>query len=402
MHLFIPLFLLLIYCADLPAAHFRDHAWQAERGIVETMSIEPRLPARGEGFTVRLQGSWPEKHPNGFCWAPLAIDAVTVHPGNRVQVISNMLENTSDCDKPPAAWDLEVVIPANAWEAVDEEGYLLFEHLLYSGINMLTGMIQVFDLRLGTHEVPAFLGSGFWVSPERPFEGVMVEQQGSRVLFYGLTYDRDLSAGDQGEPVWQMVSGDMVGNSVLGRSYRYDWPVDDGLLPDEIPEHDDVHTVNDSGAIIVDDYNHIRVFTRVEDEIYAWYDDYQRLVFGMDPARIPVYVPPLDGRWVLQGFEDQDLVVTVSLELRQASSPGPHTYRYDSVLGDSFVECNVVSPGTGQCHFEHSADGLEFEFPISAFQGNLARGNLKRKDGTGLTGILVRKPWQLPAAERVP
>ena len=95
-------------------------------------------------------------------------------------------------------------IPASAWDAVDEEGFLLIEHLLFSGINMLTGIDQEFDMRLGSHEVPAFLGAGFWVSAAKPFEGIMIEQQGGRVLFYGLGYDRDASQGDDGEPVWMM------------------------------------------------------------------------------------------------------------------------------------------------------------------------------------------------------
>ena len=333
----VSLFILLLItcvCDGLQAAHFRGQAWQAERGILESIRIEPRLPQPGEGFTVKLAGNWPAKDPRGHCWGPLEISGVEVHAGNRVQLTSNMLDNSSNCDEPPTSWSLEVEIPVSAWEAVDEKGFLLIENLLFSGINMLTGIQQVFDLRLGTHEVPAFLGSGIWVSPDSAFEGVMVEQQGSRVLFYGLSYDRDISMGDEGEPVWQMVSGEMYGNSTLGRSARYDWPVADGLPPGEIPGHDQILTVNDSGSIIVDDYNHIQVFTKIENVEFDQYKNYHRLVFGLDSSRIPVYVPPLAGRWTLHGFVDQTAEFTTSLELGQGRSPASDQYLFESTDGD--------------------------------------------------------------------
>ena len=390
--------LLLVTCVSdaLQAAHFRGQAWQAERGILESIRIEPRLPAPGEKFTARLTGNWPEKDPRGHCWGPLEVSAVEVHAGNRVQLKTNMLDNTSNCDEPPAKWSLEVEIPATAWTAVDEQGFLVIENLLYSGINMLTGVQQVFDLRLGTHEVPAFLGSGFWVSPDRPFEGLMIEQQGSRVLFYSLGYDRDISLGDAGEPVWQMVSGEMYGNSALGRSYRYDWPVVDGLPPEEIPGHDQIFTVNDSGSIIVSDYNHIQVFTEIENAEFDQYKNYHRLVFGLDASRIPVYVPPLAGRWTLHGFAGQVAEFTTSLELGQGQSPAPDHYLFKSTDGDWSASCSVTPPGTGECRFERLSDGTFFQFPLTMFQGNLARGDLQSKSGGPLDGVLVRQPWQLP------
>jgi len=392
------LILLLIACVSdaLQAAHLRGQAWQAERGILESIRIEPRLPASGQKFTARLTGNWPEKDPRGHCWGPLEVSAVEVHAGNRVQLKTNMLDNTSNCDEPPAKWSLEVEIPATAWTAVDEQGFLVIENLLYSGINMLTGVQQVFDLRLGTHEVPAFLGSGIWVSPERPFEGLMVEQQGNRVLFYSLGYDRDTSLGDEGEPVWQMVSGEMYGNSALGRSYRYDWPVVDGLPPEDPPRHDQILTVNDSGSIIVSDYNHIQVFTEIENEEFEQYKNYHRLVFGLDASRIPVYVPPLAGRWTLHGFVGQVAEFTASLELGQGQSPAPDHYLFKSTDGDWSASCNVTPPGTGECRFERLSDGTFFQFPLSLFQGNLARGNLQSTDGGALDGVLVRQPWELP------
>ena len=395
------LILLLISCVSdvLQAAHFRGNAWEAERGLLESMRLGPRLPATGDGFTVMLAGSWPDKDPRGNCWGPLEVSGVEVHAGNRVQLTTNMLDNSSNCDEPPARWNLEVEIPASAWEAVDENGFLLIEHVLFSGINMLTGIQQVFDLRLGTHEVPAFLGSGFWISPERAYEGVMVEQQGSRVLFYGLSYDRDVSTGDEGEPVWQMVSGEMYGNSTLGRSSRFDWPVSDGLSVGEVPGYEQILTVNDAGSIIVDDYNHIQVYTRIEDQDFDQYRNYHRLAFGLDSSRMPVYVPPLAGRWTLHGFDDQTAEFMASLELGQGQSPAPDQYVFESADGDWTVRCVVAPPGTGDCRFERHSDGAAFDFPLNAFQGNLARGALQPKNGDALDGVLVRQPWQLPVLQ---
>lgn len=393
--------LLLISCGfeGLQAAHFRGNAWEAERGILESIRIEPRLPALGETFTARLTGNWPKKNPRGKCWGPLEISRVEVHAGNRVQLITNMLDNSSNCDEPPARWNLEVEIPASAWEAVDEQGFLLIENLLFSGINMLTGIQQVFDLRLGTHEVPAFLGSGFWVSPDRKYEGVLVEQQGSRVLFYGLGYDRDISMGDDGEPVWQMVSGEMYGNSTLGRSSRLDWPLADGLPVGEIPEYEQILTVNDSGSIIVDDYNHIQVYTKIDSEEFYQYKNYHRLVFGLDSSRMPAYVPPLAGRWTLHGFDDQAAEFMATLELGQGQSQVSDQYLFESTDGDWSAFCVVTPPGTGECRFERHSDGAVFDFPLTAFQGNLARGDLQLRSGPPLDGVLVRQPWQLPVLQ---
>jgi hypothetical protein len=264
---------------------------------------------------------------------------------------------------------------------------------------MLTGIQQVFDLRLGTHEVPAFLGSGIWISPESAFQGVLVEQQGSRVLFYGLGYDRNPSLGDEGEPVWQMVSGQMFGNSTLGRSARYDWPVAAGLPPGQPPAHDQVLTVNDSGSIIVDDFNHIQIFTRIDSAEFNQYKNYQRLVFGVDSSRIPVYVPPLAGSWTLYGFDDQTANFMTTLELGQGQSPAADQYLFDSADNDWSALCTVTPPGIGECRFERSSDGTVFEFSLTAFQGNLARGDLNMNGRSALDGVLVRQPWTLPAPE---
>ncbi|MBT8053641.1 MAG: hypothetical protein HKO99_09350 [Xanthomonadales bacterium] len=387
--------LLCLIAEELFAEFFRDGGWHAENGVLESISIDPALPQPGSGFTVVLSGSWPEKSPDSYCIEAPVIDRVTVYPGNRVQMISNLKRGPEICDQPPATWNIEVPIPATAWEAVDENGFLRIEHLMSSGINMLTGISRVIDTRLGTHEVPAFIGAGFWISGERPFEGVLVEQQGTRVLFYGLEYDRNESLADDGEPVWRMISGDMSGNSVLGRVYRFDWPVDGGFLPGQAPDLDELHTVNDSGAIIVEDYNHLRILTGVLGNL-GLYSDYTRLEFGLDPSRLPVYVPPLAGRWMLYGFEGRDAALEAPLELLQGYSSAVNQFRFDSVDGDWQVQCTVIPPGDGSCHIERAADGTRFEFLLSAFQGNLARGILQPEDQSPLDGVLVRDPWRLP------
>lgn len=396
MRMTIPLiFALGLISNDLPAAHFRDGGFLADKGILETMRIDPPLPAHGESFTVRLTGSWPEISPANTCRGPLEFSDLVVYPGNMVQIVSLPQQDPSYCDQPPASWSFDVTIPADAWQAVDDEGFLRIEHLLFSGINMLTGINQVFDLRLGTHEVPAFIGSGFWTSPDLPFEGLLVEQQGDRVLFYGLRYDRQAQRLDEGEPVWQLVSGEMYGNSTLGRSYRFDWPFDGNHEPLEVSQESEIHSSNDSGAIIVNDYNHIRVFTERNGNL-GTYHDYTRAVFGIDPARLPRYVPPLDGRWTLYGYNGRTREFTTTLELLQGSAQSENLYRFVSPDGDVLVTCQVTEPGDGECHLVRNSDGLDFGFPLTAFQGNLARGSLRIGGGDIRDGILVRSPWQLP------
>lgn len=387
--------LLAIVSDDLTAAHFRDGGWLAEQGILESVRIDPRLPKPGESFTVTLSGRWPEVNPDGLCRAPLELSKITVYP-SLISIVSAPQSDSSYCDQPPASWTFDVTVPASAWDAVDENGYLRIEHQLFSGINMLTGINQVFDMRLGTHEVPAFIGSGFWVSEDRPFEGILVEQQGSRVLFYGLGYDKDINIDDDdGEPVWQLVAGEMYGDSTLGRSYRYDWPFDENHIPLENPTEMDLLSVNDSGAIIVDDYNHIRVFTGTRNN-RGLYDSYTRIAFGIDKGRLPNYVPPLAGHWTLYGFDGQNAEFTASVEFLQGSSQGANQYRFASAGGDWLATCTVIAPGSGDCGVERSSDGAKFEFQMTEFQGNLARGSLATGNSNALDGVLIRDPWKLP------
>ena len=386
----------------LSAAHFRDGGFLAEEGVLETIQMEPRLPVSGDGFSVNLKGSWPDvRKSSSFsgeeypCYPVPEVESVVVYADNAVQLVTNLQHDADLCDLPPAQWDFDVDIPANAWDAVDPDGFLRIEHLTFSGINMLTGINQVFDMRYGTHEVPAYLGSGFWVSGARPFEGIMIEQQGSRVLFYGLGYDREARKGDDGEPVWQMNSGEMRGDSTLGRAYRFDWPFDENGQPVEMPTITELLTENDSGSIIVNDYNHVRAFTGTTG-VLGLYEDYHRMEFGVDRSRLPVYVPPLAGQWTLYGYSDLEPAFTASFELLQGESGGANEFLFESADGDWTARCHVTPPGDGNCKMTRASDEAEFDFPVSAFQGNLARGSLGAGMNAGLVGILVRNPWQLP------
>lgn len=391
--------LMAFFSSGLFAAHFRDDGFLAHQGVLETIRITPRLPVQGESFTVNLKGQWPEAHPDGPCRPPLDVSSVQVYEGSFIQIFSFPQQDDAYCDQPPASWDIDVTIPANGWDAVNEDGFLRISHNLNSGINTDTFIHQVFDMRLGTHEVPAFIGSGFWISEALPNEGILIEQQGERVLFYGLRYDRDVNVNpdDDGEPVWQLVSGEMYGNSTLGKSYRYDWPFDENNLPLDLPTEEELLTENDSGAIIVNDYNHIRVFTEVKKQPpHSDYQDYKRFTFGFGKSRLPGYVPPLNGRWNLHGFDEQNATFSTPLELLEGSSQGSNIYLFASVDGDWLATCNVALSGDGGCSIERASDGAKFEFPITTFQGNLARGSLETGENNVLDGVLVREPWSLP------
>lgn len=398
-----PIFLVIILAfitTEVDAAHFRDRGFLAHQGVLETMRIEPRLPVPGEAFTIKLSGGWPPVNPYTECRPPLEISSLEIFPNGLVAIYSNTGQDPAYCDQPPASWDLDVTIPASAWDNVGDNGLLNVEHTLYSGINTFTHIAQVFDMRLGTHEVPAFIGSGFWISENLPNEGILVEQQGNRTLFYSLGYDRNPNLNDEGEPVWQLVAGEMYGNSTLGRSYRFDWPFDDNNMPLENPTEMELITENDSGAIIVDDYNHIRVFTKVvEPPPLGVYESYNRIFFGLDGSRLPGFVPPLDGRWALHGFEGRAALFTETLEFTQGKSLGSNQYQFTSTDGDWLATCTVVAPGTGDCNIVRASDDTKLEFALTAFQGNLARGSLKAGENDALDGVLVRDPWKLPVLD---
>jgi len=51
--------LMLFFISDeLSADYFRDGGFLANKGILESIRIKPRLPALGESFSVNLTGSW--------------------------------------------------------------------------------------------------------------------------------------------------------------------------------------------------------------------------------------------------------------------------------------------------------------------------------------------------------
>jgi len=387
-------FVMAIFSDDLLAAHFRDGGFLAHKGMQESIVL-PQLPPEGEEFKVNLKGQWPEVAPSSTCMAPLDYSEVVVYADNRVQIVSFPRRDSAYCDQPPANWDFDVVIPSDAWGAVDEDGYLLIEHMLYSGINVMTSIQQDFDMRLGRHEVPAFIDSGFWISKDLPNEGILIEQQGNRVLFYGLRYDRNPQFSDDGEPVWQLVSGEMYGNSALGRSYRYDWPMDENGMPSESPTEEELLTANDSGSIVVNDYNHIRVFTE-STGVLGIYKDYERFVFGFDKGRLPTYVPPLDGFWSLHGFVGQTPLFTAKLEFLQGQAIAANQYQFRSVDANWLATCKLTASRLGNCSIVRSSDDTRFDFALSDFQGNLAGGDMLLNDGQSIDAVLIREPWELP------
>jgi hypothetical protein len=172
-----------------------------------------------------------------------------------------------------------------------------------------------------------------------------------------------------------------------------------GYPPVLPPEHDDLFTVNDSGSIIVEGFNRIRAFTAVDEFNIAAYDSYQRMFFGRSSGLLPVYAPPLNGRWRLHGFDGQTVTLSDSMELLQGRVVEENTYEFQSVTGDWVVSCTITPPGNGNCRLERKSDGVALDFDLADFQGNLARGPLNVGEGEPLVGVLVREPWRLPVLD---
>ena len=85
--------------------------------------------------------------------------------------------------------------------------------------------------------------------------------------------------------------------------------------------------------------------------------------------------------------------------MKQGSSEGSNQYHFASSDGDWTARCAIVSPGTGDCTIERASDSATFEFPMTAFQGNLARGHLVTGENNALDGVLLRDPWRLPVLD---
>ena len=264
------------------------------------------------------------------------------------------------------------------------------------GFSVWTGLITVYsfyrelDLSWGLHEIPPQIGSGHWISDERPFQGLNVEQQGDTVLVYDLAY-RD----DKGEPSWLMGHARFYGDVTHGVTHHVSW-----LNPSsDQPKEDEMSFTEGSFGIEAVGVNQIKVFFRYWSNIQT----YKRYVFRLDDNQLPVVIPNMAGRWNLYAFDNQTLEASYPVEFRASSrtEKGLGWYPFKSIDDQWLMNCWANVDGVGTCILTNEDLGITMSYDLVDFNGNYAKAPLDNSNTEGITqtGILIRAGFHLPVLD---
>ena len=377
---------------------------QVITGSTAVISLDPVIPKRGEPFTINISGQW-ETH----C-VPDQEGVVIEYREQSILITLNFVVGTQqeECGDvfEPTPYSLSVTIPDVAWEHIDEN--LPLEIVLRDAQEFLafSWWRRSFDLIWGLHEIPPRLGSGFWISEETPFQGLLVQQQESTVVLYELKYDRQ-----NGEPNWHMADARFHGNAANGVAYLVSWlqPEDKLLqwtpefpyrrLPQ--PETEDMHFEANSAGIVVEGVNRIKVFVGKSETYFPISHYYKRWVFALGSQQLPPVVPDMSGRWKLYGFDGQQLKQSFEFEFKTGTRLENGLYQYSSIDDGWNLDCTVNLDGEGGCSLVSAEQGLKMNYDLLEFNGNLAKGLLNSIESQypGQTGILLRSVFQLPVLE---
>ena len=382
---------------EVPGGHERT-------GSIAVISLDPVLPRVGEPFTISITGQWqspciPEQ-------AALRAD----YAGQTIQITSNSVVDGQNCGDGGVfqltPYSLSVSVPSSAWESFDENQPLDIVFRDAHRFLSFSRWRRTFDLRWGLHEIPPRLGAGFWLSEETPFQGLLLQQQESTLVFYELKYDRQ-----NGAPNWHMADARFHGNSANGVAYLVNWlqPVDGHLdMTPEIPfrhlpqpEAEDMLFEASSAGVAVEGVNRIKVFVGKTEAHYPISHYYKRWVFALGDQQLPTVVPDMSGAWNLYGFDGQQLKQSFELEFKSGSRLDNGAYRFSSIDDNWTVDCTVNLDGEGACRLQSAVLGLKMNYDLLEFNGNFVKGSLNNTQVTApnQTGILLRATYQLPVLD---
>ena len=366
-------------------------------GSTLTISLEPTLPLRGQPFTIEVSGTWKNRCIGWF--ETLEVDSIRVDSIRQViKVSSPRVYSGLVCgdEYEPTPFTRSVVLPSSAWEHVDEKRPLVVELNLHTGWFSDHYWRREFDLSWGLHEIPPQIGSGHWISDQRPFQGINVEQQGDTVLAYGLAYH-----GGDGQPRWLMGHASFHGDATHGVTNHVSWlnPSWNDTSPDEWPKENEMSFTKSSFGIDVLGVNRVRVFFE------NWYDRpiYKRYVFRSANNQLPVVIPDMAGRWDLYAFDNQTLEASYPVEFRATSrtEEGLGWYPFKSIDDQWLMNCWANLDGEGTCILTNEDLEITMSYDLVDFNGNYAKAPLVHSnvEEAAQTGILLRAGFHLPVLD---
>ena len=370
---------------------------QLAAGSRVIISLDPPLPRRAEPFTVNVSGTW--RNPCIAGLGDLKVNLIFLDRPElqRLMVGTNPPSGCGD-EYEPTPFTRSVEIPGSVWESIDEKIPLLVNFGV-SAIAVSHDWFRKFDLSWGLHEIPPQIGQGHWISDQRPFQGINVEQQGDTVLLYKLAYGTD-----DGEPKWLMGNARFHGDVTHGVAYHVRWLNPTGEWDPETrdyvqPKEDEMSFTQSSFGIGVEGVNRIKVFLNRPPLI----NTYKRYVFRLADNQLPVVVPDMAGQWNLYAFDNQNLEASFLIEFRAAtkSERGVGWYRFNSIDDQWVLECWVNLDGEGTCDLTNEDLGITMSYNLLDFNGNYAKAPVltAKPEETTQTGILLRAGFHLPVLD---
>jgi hypothetical protein len=249
------------------------------------------------------------------------------------------------------------------------------------------------DLRRGTHTIPPRLGAGFWISEERPNEGLLIQQQGDTVLAYRLSYGEELTSKLNHVGVWQYASLELNGNTGNGISLKVARP--------DLEQSDVVFEETLSSSLIVDDYNNVRITLDAgpSEDIADLVEHvpFYRWNFRQSTHEPIVTLPDFSGAWSMIRFSGTDEQDRWTFELGSPRRINDSEWRFESSDRGYQLDCQVSPRGVGACELRNNIRNEALEFDLANFNGNLAT-ELSRVDSgdTGSDALLLRSQYELP------
>ncbi len=407
------------------------HAGNATAAVVispastATISIDPVLPKQGESFTINVTGQWRNRCIPDQSELTYETHEFTelARPGLRgVRFkLKTTLQNANECggEFEPSAYELSVPVQSTDWDVLR----VSVEINESPDVDRSFNWSRAFDLVLGTHAINPRLESGYWVSDETPYQGLLIQQQGDTVVFYDMTYNRT-----SGEPNWIYADGVFHGNSLNGVGYLVNWlsPVEGATLgfkgnPGELvpyyrlvqPEGQELTFDATSAGITVQGVNRVNAFVGLHDvdgEPQAVYHTYKPWVFRLDNSQFPPVVPDMTGVWNLHGFNGQMLEQSHSFNINAGTKTGNDEYRFTSVGEEWLLECQINLHGEGDCTLINDILGLTMNYylyqsppdpNLDYFNGNYTKAPLVNSNSEvpDQTGILLRSGVHLPVLD---
>lgn len=413
---------LLTYVGNISAATV------ISAGSTAVISIEPVLPREGEPFTINFTGQW-----RNSCipsQSELTYEMFNFTERDRPEIkgmsfrVKTTLDRTNYCggEFNPTTYHLSVPVQSLDGNAVNV--FLDIADPQDSGNRFYWK--RRFDLILGLHEIPPRLGSGNWLSEDTPYQGLLIQQQGTTMVFHEFTYNRT-----SGEPNWLYATGKFQGNTLNGVAYLVNWlsPVEGAtqgaknnpdLEPNLLfynrlvqPKREKLIFDPSSAGIRVRGVNRIEAFLGlhdVEGEPKPVYHTYKRWVFALDDVQLPPVVPDMIGLWDLYGFNGQKLEQAHQIEFRAGSKVGSDLYRFTSADDAWVLDCQINLDGEGDCTLVNEGFGLSMNYyldktpydsSLGYFNGNYAKAPIVNSNTVepDQTGILLRSGLHLPVLD---